>query len=314
MIELVAIVSSFNRAGLLKEAMASLLAGLSRTTPHSMIYVIDAGSTDGSQELVREIATNAPIPVELIESSGVSFSAGVNLAVKRALHANPTAKHILLFETDNLFTSETPITTAIGLLAAHGKLGAVGFTALKYDGAPAGFGRNHPRWLEFILGPQIAFRLGLDRPGLHWLRDGEIEWARSDVVYTSPVLIRREAWTATAGFDENAFPFSDCDLDWAFRLKESGFDQAVIRTCHVVHDNRTTLSPWSASRALHFHQARLKLLQRQRGSFPLAIPLLALRHLAEMGLAAVRPPKGGNYLLRLAKRARLLKRCFGAYR
>src|SRR5688572_3742521 len=53
MIELISIVSSFNRAPLLKEALSSLVSSLEHLTVKSAIVVIDAGSVDGSQAIVR---------------------------------------------------------------------------------------------------------------------------------------------------------------------------------------------------------------------------------------------------------------------
>jgi GT2 family glycosyltransferase len=112
--------------------------------------------------------------------------------------------------------------------------------------------------------------------------------------------------------DAEAFPFSDCDLDWAWRLRKSGLRQAVIQTSAVVHDNQQQFSSWSASRALHFHRARLRLLESHSTVIkPVITPLLAARHICELAAAAV--CFGRGYGLRMRKRAALLARCFNGY-
>src|SRR5699024_2555903 len=123
----------------------------------------------------------------------------------------------------------------------------------------------------------------LDRPFMQWKSAGDLTWSECDVVYTSPLLVRREAWERSGGFDSAQFPFSDCDLDWAWRLRKLGLKQAVVQTEAVIHDNREALSHWLASRALHFHRARLRLLRRHRGEWILAaLPALWMRHVGEL--------------------------------
>lgn len=315
MTELLAIVSSFNRAPLLEEALASLVA---RLPQHSAIIVIDAGSNDGSQEIVRQVATRAPFPVHLMEERGISFAAGVNLAVQHGLATLAEAKTILLFETDNVLRDSAPILAARSLLASEPRLGAVGFTVRKHDGTPAGFGCSHPTLKSFILGAQLAYWLRLDRPHLRWreAQDGfTTAWAECDVVYTSPLLIQRRAWEITQGFATDAFPFSDCDLDWAQRLKAAGYTQAVLKTSAVVHDNQRASSPWSAQRALHFHKSRFELLRREHGRWAGAIiPVLALRHLGELAASLINIRARGRYFAGIRQRWKLLTGSFRCYR
>ena len=313
MIELVAIVSSFNRAALLKDALSSLVRALRDVPEPSAIVVLDAGSRDGSQSVVEKAKRSSPVEISLLENAGVSFAAGVNRAITKATELYPSAQYFLLFETDNFLDSGKPIAQALDFLRRRRGFAAVGFTARKHDGSAAGFGRGHPGWIEFVLGPQVAFRMGLDCPRLKWQHDGYVGWAECEVVYTSPILVRREAWESSGGFDAQGFPFSDCDLDWARRLQQLGYGQAVIETNAVVHDNQQCLSSWSASRALHFHRARFRLLKRRYGrAIHAAIPLLAARHAAELVFCAFHY-RSENYRENILKRWTLLSRSLLGY-
>ncbi len=312
MSELVAILSSYNRAALIESALGSLLQAVPEK---SAVVVIDAGSADGSVGIVRRLAGRARNPVHVIERKGISFAMGVNLAVREATERHPAASRFLLFETDNFISSASTVADGLELLNRQPEVGAVGFTVQKHDGSPAGFGCARPSLLSFLLGPQLSYRLRLDRPRLEWRKENDFEWSKCEVVYTSPILIRREAWERTNGFDAEVFPFSDCDLDWARRLKLAGFSQAVLKTSAVVHDNRQIESQWSSERALHLHRARFELLRREYGSqLERWAPLLALRHLGELGACCLDLRFGKRYFVKLRQRWKLLTRSFHCYR
>jgi GT2 family glycosyltransferase len=314
--EIGVIISSFNRADLLKEALASLLRVLPALQREAIIVIFDAGSRDGSRELIEDFQNKSPFPLYLIGPSKEdnSFAAGVNEAARFIGSARPSTEFLLLFETDNYLQSAKPLRSALTLLQQRQHLGAVGFTVQKHCGSLAGFGCGFPATSHFILGPQMTHAFKMDRPKLDWQNTSEIIWSECDVVYTSPAFVRWIAWNATNGFDASAFPFADCDLDWARRLREAGFRQAVIRTSDVVHDNHDRPSAWSATRALHFHRARYRLLQRwQKVSRRQLLPFLFLRHAIEIAIMVLKvfPVKG--YFSRLQKRWTLLRGAFSGY-
>lgn len=291
---LVALVNSFNRVALLQTAVPSLRAALAEWPGGAAVVVFDAGSTDGSREWIAREAEHTPgVSLELLTpapGAARSFAAGLNAAAAAALARHRQAGWLLCFETDNAISGPRPLRAAAALLAEQPALGAVGFTVRRHDGAPAGYGARFPTVAGFVLGPQISHRLGLETPP----RDprtspGAGTWWPCDIVYTSPLLVRRAAWEESGGLAALRYPFSECDVDWAWRLRGLGWGQAVIETTAVVHDNRAQASAWSARRSLDFHRARLALLRQHRGgAVGFAKPLLALRHCGEwLALAAL---------------------------
>ena len=191
----------------------------------------------------------------------------------------------------------------------------MGFTVRLHSGAAGGWGMSFPTVTSFVLGREISKRLSLPRfIAEKHVTDG-VEWFTADVVYTSPLLIKRDAWKTLGGIDAKLFPFSDCDLDWAWRAAQRGYKLGVLQTDAVVHDGRTQSSGWSSMRVLGFHEARFQLLRKYRGrGVVLAIPALFLRHVMEYGLLfglflARRRP-----LLSLKKRFILLRRVWRGYR
>lgn len=315
-VTLVAIVNSFNRLSLLQQGFPTLITALKTLPQPTAVVVFDAGSSDGSQAWIEQFqAQAAPIPIHLIGPEGDnSFSTGINVACAFAAQTYPQAEWYFLFETDNFLTHSNPLQPAIQLLQAHPQVAAIGYTATKHSGESAGYGSNFPSLAQYLAGDAVAHRLTWDRPRPHWQSWQGITWGTCDIVFTSPMLIRRTAWEATQGLDAETFPFSDCDLDWCWRLQKSGWQVGVISTQGVIHDNQQTLSSWSSQRVLHLHQARQKLIVRHRGNWIRWLsPLLVLRHGLELLVLLLLMPRLRDPKATLLKRWWLFRTAFQGY-
>lgn len=283
---LAAIVNSYNRLGLLKKALPSLVGGLRHTSVGSSIIIYDAGSTDGSVPYIKRMKKKTDVPIHLIEpdkDEDRSFSAGVNRAVNYAASTYPGLEWCLLYETDNCVKNYFAIDCAIELLARDQKLAATGFTVEDRDGRKVGFGEPFPSVLTFVLGLRISSWFGLSDPKPKWMKENGIRFAHCDVVYTSPLLIRYKYWREVAGMDSEMFPFSDSDIDLCWRFAKRGYQVAVIDTQGVIHDNEEKASEWSAERIYTLHRGRFRLLRRHVGEgVRLVKPILFLRHLGQV--------------------------------
>ena len=317
-VELVAIINSFNRRSLLDRAIASLTEALRGARFGSAIIVFEAGSNDGSVEFLKTWRENNPADnLTVIEASADrrSFSEGVNTACAEAIGRFPKCRWLFLYETDNCLTSAEPLDKAISLLQLESQLAAAGFTVKQHDGKFFGYGIRFPTALSFALGQNLAGQLNLHAPNNSvWHTSEGIRWRTCDVVFTSPLLVRREAWEQSQGFDEKTFPFSDVDLDWAWRCAKVGWKMAVIASEGVVHDNRRQLSAWSANRAVDFHRNRFQLLKRHRGKHvALLKPFLFIRHWLEAMILAWKSATDPMAKEKLAKRKQMLGTVWNDY-
>ncbi|NJL57269.1 hypothetical protein HC928_20595 [bacterium] len=189
---------------------------------------------------------------------------------------------LFLFETDNYIEKPEPLLQAINLLKSHPELAAVGFTAKRYDGQYTGCAQSFPTTLHFLLGQQVCHRFKLGNPRFEWKGKGEVIWSYVDIAHTSPILIRKQAWIESKGMDEINFPFSDCDLDWAWNLNNMGWKMSVLKTCDIYHDNQSNQSEWSSTRTVRYHKARFSLLQKHSTiNINFASAFLFFRHTAE---------------------------------
>ena len=322
-VELVAVINSFNRLPLLREAIGALTEAL-RAAPQlrGAVIVYEVGSTDGSRDFLEEwTREHREVRVDVVRpepGASTTFSDGVNVGCAEALRRFPHSKFLLLYETDNWIAGPEPLLQAQELLHAQPELAAVGWTVRMHTGAMTRYGMRFPSAFQMAVGLNVCFRFGWYGPNaMPWQTGpGGIEWRRCDVVYTSPLLIRRTAWEKSGGFDAQVFPFSDCDVDWAWRCRRLGLgEQAVLRSDAVVHDNRTQASAWSSDRVVKFHRARMALLKRHHGSVRanLIKPLLFFRHGVE---TAMLWPKRKHFTVapKLASRLHMLRTVWRDYR
>jgi GT2 family glycosyltransferase len=316
--EMVAVINSFNRRDLLERAIESLTNALRQASFASAVIVFEAGSTDGSREFLIEWRDRNPadnLVVVLPTAGRSSFSDGVNAECAAALKQFPQCKWLLLFETDNWVSDPEPLAQAISLLTAERSLAAAGFTVRHHAGGSCGYGMRFPSLTSLALGLNLSTRWGLDRPNdSAWQTTDNVRWRTCDVVFTSPLLIRSEVWGQIGGLDARRFPFSDTDLDWAWRCAALGWKMAVIATDQVVHDNLERPSGWSANRIVEFHRSRLRLLKLHRGQHAVLIkPFLFLRHCAEAMILAQKRKSDPTASDKLARRQEMLRTVWNDY-
>jgi GT2 family glycosyltransferase len=318
--DIIFIVNSFNRAALLKEALDALHSWLpaSELAGRVAVVVFEAGSSDGSIELLEQMQAGGKIELSVVRPKAgepASFAAGANAAAGAARQSFPKAKYFVLYETDNVLLSAEPLGAALRLLEGRAELAACGFTVRKHDGTPAGIAMPFPKLIHFLAGPELTHHFRWDANRFVWEECDGISWSYCDIVFTSPCVVKCAAWDTSRGFDAEAFPFSDCDLDWAKRLRSRGWRMAVIRSTEVIHDNRETLSTWSLTRAKNLHRARLTYFRRHLGRWVIvALPILAVRHALELSFLLVSRPWDRALMRTLQKRWRLLRSIPAAYR
>ena len=317
-VEFVAVINSFNRRHLLQQALTSLTRALRNARFGSAIVVFDADSDDGSKEFLEAwCERNAGDNLIIItpRDGRVSFSDGVNTGCATALVQFPECRWLFLYETDNWLENVEPLCHAISLLNLQPQLAAAGFTVKQHNGMFCGYGMRFPSFLSLALGQNLALSWNLHRPNdSMWQVTDSIRWRTCDVVFSSPLLIRREAWEQSGGFDPERFPFSDSDLDWAWRCAKSGWQMAVIASLDVVHDNMQQSSAWSANRVIDFHRSRLRLLKRHRGKLTALIkPMLFFRHCAETIALAAKIRSDPTARGKLAKRRQMLRTVWADY-
>jgi N-acetylglucosaminyl-diphospho-decaprenol L-rhamnosyltransferase len=256
-------VVSWNTRDLLRDCLRSL-AG----EPLAEVWVVDNASEDGSAEMVRSEFPGVRL---LALDSNAGFGPAVNLVAART-------------STPFVAPANADIELRPGalgdLLDAAVRSPGTGILAPRLE-LPSGETQHSvyafptvPFTLAFNLG--LANRIG-DRLCLegHWdpERERDVDWALGAFL-----LVRREAWNAIGGFDDQQWMYAE-DLDLGWRVARAGYTTHYVPSAHVLHHaSAATTQAWGDERTLRWLRSTYAWMLRRRG--PLRTRTAALINVA----------------------------------
>lgn len=174
----------YNQERYLAETVASVYAS---DYTHLEMVIVDDGSTDGSQELARELAGKYPNLV-LLTQKNAGPAAARNTAIRHA-----SGKYILPLDADDLIGTGY-ISAAVAVVESQSEVKVVYCEAEKF-GAKSGAWKLKP----------------FSRPQL----------AQGNMIFVS-ALYRKSDWQAIGGYaEEMTWGFEDWEF-WISMLKDSG--------------------------------------------------------------------------------------------
>jgi N-acetylglucosaminyl-diphospho-decaprenol L-rhamnosyltransferase len=246
------VIVSYRSREMVRECLDSLRAH-PPTCPMSVV-VVDNDSRDGTAEL---IASEYP-EVELIASAeNRGFSAATNLGARQG-----ESPYLLALNPDTAVTAGA-LDTVIAVLEARPKVAVVGPRLERPDGSIDHAGRrSFPTPLS-----ALGHFSGLGRRSgasgrLAAYRAPEIESGPVDAVNGAFMLMRRSAFEAAAGFDEDYWMYME-DLDLSYRLAQEGWRSWYEPGAKVMHVKGGTVGGERSPRLnWHFHRG-MYLFYRQ---------------------------------------------------
>jgi len=211
------IVVSFNTKELTLRCINALYSEPSVAT----VCVVDNGSTDGSREALihrsyqQNMAQEGPrLKVECLpENRG--FGAANNLGISAT-----GAEFVALINSD-AFVLSGALERMCSHLRTHPEVGLVGPRLLNADGSFQESRFHFPSparaWGENLgLLCLTKFRRPWGLRASNW-RSGPVEWLSG-----ACLMVRREVWEQTGGFDEDFFLYSE-ETDWQVRIRQMGW-------------------------------------------------------------------------------------------
>ena len=238
MLDLGIVIVNWNTHDLLRDCLRSVYA--SRGGLAFQVCVVDNASADGSAAMVRAEFPQA----QLIESeTNVGYPAGNNLGL-RALGFGPGLttgpRYALLLNPDTVLP-ENALAEMLAYMDARPTCGIVGPKLVLPNGElDLACRRSFPT-------PEVSFyrMIGLSR-----LFPRSPRFGRYNLTYLSPdvetevdsvvgafMMVRREA-SAQAGLMDEAFFMYGEDLDWAFAIKQAGWEVRYNPAVTVLHVKR----------------------------------------------------------------------------
>lgn len=248
---------SWNVKDLLRDCLNSLRAQAGNVRYETI--VVDNDSRDGSAEMVRR-----EFPwVKLIEP-------GANLGFGRAnnvAYQHSRGRWVLLLNPDTVVLDRA-IETLVKFADEHPEAGAVGGRTLKADLSL----ERSCCWGSPGVWPLICKSLGLHlvfRKSRVFNREAMDWWPRNtvrdvDVITGCCLMIRREIYEKTGGFDEAFFMYAE-EVDLCWRIRKMGWKLMFCPQAQIIHLVGASAAKASANRVYHINLGLLKLFRKHYG-------------------------------------------------
>lgn len=235
----------WNNKSYLEACLHSLYGG--KLQSRFDVVVVDNGSTDGSQALLRE---QFPA-VQLIQNN---HNVGLSKASNQGIAATD-GRYVLLLNNDTLVNGPS-LDAMVALLDTTPQAGAVGGRLLNPDGSfQAGYANFSTLREEFLIATHLGELLWAGYPS--HIDDNQVKpvgWLSS-----ACLLIRRAALDQVGLLDESYFIYGD-EADLQYRLQQAGWQVYYLPNAYTIHYGGRSMNRWSRRKMVY----RGKLLFYQK--------------------------------------------------
>jgi N-acetylglucosaminyl-diphospho-decaprenol L-rhamnosyltransferase len=216
------------------------------------VVTVDNGSTDGSQELLRQEYPE----VKIIQND---HNVGLGKASNQGIEATK-GRYVLLFNNDTLVHGRS-FDVMVNFLDEHPDVAAVGGQLLNGDGTVQACYNSFPTLKEAFL---IATRLGeLLRPGypaiVSCTEERSVDWMGS-----ACLMLRRAALDQVGLLDEEYFIYGD-EADLQYKLKKAGWKVFYLPQATTTHFGGGSMNRWSRRRMVY--RGHMLFFQKNYGPF-----------------------------------------------
>lgn len=207
--DLSVIIVNWNTKDLLVNCLQSLVDSL--TTTSREIYVVDNGSTDGSQSAVKSCFSE----VKLIENGrNLGFARANNMALREA-----KGRFLLLLNSDTI-VPRGAIEGLMQTMESDPFIGIGGLQLLNEDGSLQNSIYSFPSLVTELTNKSLLRRLF---PAKYPGKEQNISKpVQVDGIIGSCMLVRREAMEQVGLLDEDYFFFFE-ETDWCLRMRKAGW-------------------------------------------------------------------------------------------
>ena len=217
--------------------------------------VVDHGSTDGTVDLVRERFPEARV----IEQENLGFGAGNNTGMRAA-----SGDYFVLLNAD-AWVLDDAVEKLVAFAEQHPEAAVVGPKLRNPDGTLQRSVRGFPSpWriaTEYLFLRKLAPRSRLLNSFYGAGFDHESVRA-AEFLGGACLLVRRDAYEAVGGFDEDFFLMSE-EVDWCYRFREAGWKVLFYPGAEVVHVVTSSADP---AKFRHLVRGHLRFLLKHRGA------------------------------------------------
>ncbi len=244
----------WNNKDYLKPCLQSLRDGHLETGYR--VVVVDNGSTDGSQAMLKEEFPDVEI-IQNDKNVGLSRASNQGIEITQG-------KYVLLLNNDTLVDG-SGLDTLVEYLDTHPETGAVGGKLLNPDGSfQAGYANFSTIGEEFLIATGIG---GVLWPGYPSHKD-VVQATRVDWMSSACLLLRRAALDRIGLLDEEYFIYGD-EADLQYRLKKAGWECVYLPKVTTVHFGGRSMNRWGRRKMVY--RGKLLFYKKNYGFFPILI-------------------------------------------
>lgn len=254
------IIVNWNTADLLKQCLSSL-------TQNYEVIIVDNGSTDGSQEMVKKFK------IQLIENGqNLGFAKGNNIGIKQA-----KGEYIMLLNSDTI-VKEGAIEKLVGFLDKNQEYAIVGPKLLNQDGTPqANCGWFPGLWVCFLMLFKEHFG-GSDSVRFSPVKSREVDWLMG-----AAFVARREVFDKIGGLDEEIFMYME-EVEWFYRTRKFGFETYFFKEAEIIHLGRGSSKSGKKEPIVNIYKGLLHFYKKHRSKTEIIILKLMLKTKAVLTL------------------------------
>lgn len=285
------IIVSYNVKEFLRGALKSVFHALESGKLTGEVFVVDNDSEDDSVRMVQEEFPQVRLHA-LKENLG--FGKANNIALREA-----TGDYLLLLNPDTIVAEDT-LEKMIAFMRSNPKAGMSGCKLLNADGSfQLSCRRGFPTpWASFtkLFGLSSLFPNSklFAQYNLTYLPVNETY--EVDALGGAFMLLSREAYEKTQGFDEDYFMYGE-DLDLCFRVKKAGLAVYYAPVTATIHFKGESTKRSSLNEVKVFYDAMHIFIKKNYGSSIVFATLLRLGIFLRSTLALVKKHRGAVLLM-----------------
>ena len=264
------------------------------------VVVVDNGSTDGSQQMLKE-----QFPEVLIIQN--DHNVGLGRASNQGIIAT-RGQYVLLLNNDTIVNGPS-FDSMIEFLDTHPEVGAVGGRLLNPDGSDQSCHNNFTTlYEEFLVATRLGERFRTGYPAI--INDDEVRSV--DWMSSACLLLRRETLDQVGLLDEEYFIYGD-ELDLQYRMKKASWQIYYLPHATTIHFGGRSMERWPRRKMVY--RGKMMFYQKNYGpvrTYALRIMLgvLSAAKLIPWGVALMLPGKREQAKGELGSNVEVLKLCW----
>lgn len=263
-VDLAVVIVTWNVRAVVLDALRSLFADLAQSRLTAEVYVVDSASTD---DTVSGIGAEFPQVKLTASQQNLGFGAANNLALKQiGFHSASTAdlpKAVYLLNPDTI-THTGATQTLFDALFSDDRIGLVGAGLTYGDGSfqhgAFAFPGLRQLWVEFFPTPGRLFESKFNGRYPRAAYQSQQPFL-VDFVLGATMMLRREVIQQTGMFDEQFFMYCE-EIDWAWRIRNAGWEIRCVPTAHVTHLGGQSTSQIRPQSLINLWKSRLQLFDK----------------------------------------------------